>query len=414
MRQRLNRQSQQLFRKTFVRMLVALVVYTAAFAVLALWANLSVFPSIAEGIAESAHWTEVSQERYRQINAMGQSTTLDAWPTTDGRYMARDLSDYRRFQQLKMPAVSVAYTLGAVVLLFVTLRRSFSYFDELSNGVTSLLGDPERQIELSDDLSLTQGDLLRIQRRALSDAKAAKMAEQRKDELVAYIAHDIRTPLTTILGYLDILRSTPDLPSDARGRCAQISYDSATRLNDLLDEFFEVTRYNLQSIPLKREDTDVALLCRQVEEELHPDSQARGVAIAHGGPDELVWFIDPEKFARVLSNVLRNAIAFASPGTTVNVDARAKEGGLVVCVTDCGREISAEHLELIFEKFYREDGARPAERGRAGLGLAIAKELVVAHDGDIRAASKLGETTFTIRIPGARVASAHAISENGT
>ena len=78
MRQRLNRQSQQLFRKTFVRMLVALVVYTAAFATLALWANLSVFPSIAEGIAESARWTEVSQERYRQINAMGQSTTLDA------------------------------------------------------------------------------------------------------------------------------------------------------------------------------------------------------------------------------------------------------------------------------------------------------------------------------------------------
>ena len=225
----------------------------------------------------------------------------------------------------------------------------------------------------------------------------------------------------------------PELPA---ARYARSALEKAQRLDDMMDEFFEITRYNLGAIPIERETTDVALLVEQVADELYPAAMERGVRIEVEVPEGLSAFIDPEKMARVMGNLLKNGIAYAEAGTAVVFRARveeaagdataASEGGaagdviaaggsnaagggsaagdvavegtrLVLTVEDTGKEISAAHLDRIFDKFYREDGARSGKG--AGLGLAIAREIVEAHGGVIDASSELGVTTFTVRVP---------------
>ncbi|WP_438266817.1 sensor histidine kinase [Enorma massiliensis] len=276
----------------------------------------------------------------------------------------------------------------------------------------------------------------RLAEREQAQTRAATYAEARKNELVAYLAHDIKTPLTSVVGYLALLAEEPGLPAARRERYARSALEKAQRLDGMMDEFFEITRYNLGAIPIERETTDVALLVEQVADELYPAAMGRGVRIEVEAPEGLSAFIDPEKMARVMGNLLKNGIAYAKAGTAVVCRARveeaagdataASEGGaagdaidaggsnaagggsaagdvavegtrLVLTVEDTGKEISAAHLDRIFDKFYREDGARSGKG--AGLGLAIAREIVEAHGGAIDASSELGVTTFTVRVP---------------
>ena len=216
---------------------------------------------------------------------------------------------------------------------------------------------------------------------------------------MAYLAHDIRTPLTSVLGYLDLLRETTDLPRETLRKYADIAYSKAERLESLINEFFEITRYNLSAIPIERETVGVRLFCQQVAEAFFPEAAARNIRITVDAAGAGQFFIDPDKLARALGNVLRNAVAYADANSVIAIAARQDARTTTITVANRGRETSDAHLETIFEKFYREDGARSSKKGGAGLGLAIAREIVVAHHGDIEAASERGVTVFTLRIP---------------
>ena len=216
---------------------------------------------------------------------------------------------------------------------------------------------------------------------------------------MAYLAHDIRTPLTSVLGYLDLLRETTDLPRETLRKYADIAYSKAERLESLINEFFEITRYNLSAIPIERETVGVRLFCQQVAEAFFAEAAARNIRITVDAAGAGQFFIDPDKLARALGNVLRNAVAYADANSVIAIAARQDARTTAITVANRGREISDAHLETIFEKFYREDGARSSKKGGAGLGLAIAREIVVAHHGDIEAASERGVTVFTLRIP---------------
>ena len=237
--------------------------------------------------------------------------------------------------------------------------------------------------------------------------------ETMRANLLRAMSHDIRTPLTSIVGYLTLLAEAPDMPETQRARYAQVALDRSYRLEAMMEEFFEITRYNLSSIPIERQRFDAALLCRQVADEFYPSAQARSIDIEVRAEEPLECFADAEKVSRVLNNLLKNAVAYADGESTVVVSARreealasdadgngdAKSAALVVEVENQGREISPEHLQAIFEKFYREDGARSTQDGGAGLGLAIAREIARAHGGELTARSVEGRTTFTLRIP---------------
>lgn len=396
-------QGRALRRSLTARTCVVVAIYTACYLLFLLAAQLLVVNNIADAIADAtSNWIYLSEDQYlafQKSDMAGGFQHWDTWILEDGSYAVRDLTLYHLVRSLKVPAGIALYCLGLAIILLFTLNRSLSYFNELSFAVTRLLGDKNSPVELSPDLAIVSSELSRIRERSLADDRAAKAAEERKNELVAYLAHDIKTPLTSISGYLQLLEEAPELSEEARSRYAGIALEKAQRLEGLMDEFFEITRYNLKSIPLERRRVDMFILCTQAAEELYPQANDRGIRIEVSFEGEREAFVDPGKIARVLSNVLRNAVAYADAGSTVLLRVEGDEAALAVFIENEGQEISSEHLESIFEKFFREDGARSSCKGGAGLGLAIAREIVNAHEGSISATSENGRTVFAIRLP---------------
>lgn len=396
-------QARALRGKLFARLGVMLVAFTAVFAVVAFLVDTYVVPTLANQVADAtAKWQYLTEDEYLALQESFQDegvSNLNVYPQDDGTYAVRDLSTYYAVRAIKYPLAIGMYLLGCVALVFSALSRSLRYFDTLSTAVTGLLADRHTSVKLPDDLSIIRAELVEIRERELASERAAVAAERRKDELVAYLAHDIKTPLTSVLGYLSLLRETPQLSSENVQEFAGVAYAKAERLEGLVDEFFEITRYNLQAIPIEREQVDIALFCRQVADEFFPEADERGITMQVSAPRDVLFFIDPDKLARALGNVVRNAVAFANEDSTVHLEAVVRSDRAVLTVTDQGREIAPAHLQSIFEKFYREDSARSTRRGGAGLGLAIAKEIVLAHGGEISATSEEGLTTFVLDVP---------------
>ena len=320
-----------------------------------------------------------------------------------GQQMQRDLSSYNNIRALKYPVAITLFLSGILVIMAFAIRKSLRYFDDLFVSLRAVLVDKGASLKLPSELSLAEESINDIKRKNDAEQRAAVAAERRKNELVAYLAHDTKTPLTSITGYLTLLEEAPDMPVEQRQRYAHVALSKAYRLDAMLDEFFEITRYNLGAISIERERFDLALFCYQVAEDFYPEAESRGIDLKVNATEGDTVFADATKMARVLSNVIKNAVAYADPDSTISIDAHAKpDGAFKIEVSNQGREISPEHLKRIFEKFYREDDARATRQGGAGLGLAIAREIVAAHNGTIDATSENGVTRFVIDIPASK------------
>ena len=320
-----------------------------------------------------------------------------------GQQMQRDLSSYNSIRALKYPVAITLFLSGILVIMAFAIRKSLRYFDDLFVSLRAVLVDKGASLKLPSELSLAEESINDIKRKNDAEQRAAVAAERRKNELVAYLAHDTKTPLTSITGYLTLLEEAPDMPVEQRQRYAHVALSKAYRLDAMLDEFFEITRYNLGAISIERERFDLALFCYQVAEDFYPEAESRGIDLKVNATEGETVFADATKMARVLSNVIKNAVAYADPDSTISIDAHAKpDGAFKIEVSNQGREISPEHLKRIFEKFYREDDARATRQGGAGLGLAIAREIVAAHNGTIDATSENGVTRFVIDIPASK------------
>lgn len=257
-----------------------------------------------------------------------------------------------------------------------------------------------------EELALVAADAKRVaaeRERQLADESA------RRSDLVTYLAHDLKTPLTSVIGYLSLLDEVPDMPDAQRARYTGVALDKACRLERLVNEFFDITRYNLTNIELELAPVDLAGLLVQLADEFYPALSAHGnvarVTVAGtvrsvDDPGEpLVVTADAARLARVFGNLLRNAIAYSDEGTPVEIGASAGEGSVVVTVSDTGATIPSHKLRAIFDRFFRLDESRGSATGGAGLGLAIAREIVELHGGTISAASENGRTTFTVELP---------------
>lgn len=229
--------------------------------------------------------------------------------------------------------------------------------------------------------------------------QALKTEASRKNDLITYLAHDLKTPLTSVVGYLSLLEEAPDMPEEQKAKYVHIAREKADRLERLINEFFEITRYNLQQILLEKETFDLSYLLIQMKDEFYPLLSAHGNTAQLQAQEDLTLYGDPEKLARVFHNVLKNAIAYSYPGTPIEIQAKRQEGEMVILFRNRGKTIPPQKLEAIFEKFFRLDEARASNAGGAGLGLAIAKEIVSLHGGTISATSEQEITTFRIALP---------------
>lgn len=294
--------------------------------------------------------------------------------------------------------------IGATLIVFMILFRFFlsgltNYFNEVSRGIDLLLCDNEEEIILPPEMAAIETKLNTMRRRLERRELEARMAEQRKNDLVVYLAHDIRTPLTSVIGYLSLLDELPDMPTEQRARYVHITLDKAKRLDLLINEFFEITRYNLQEITLEKETIDLYYMLVQMVDEFYPILDAHGNSAKLAADENLTVFADPVKLARVFNNILKNAIAYSYKGSEIEISAKSTEKEVVIYFCNKGKTIPEKKLESIFEKFYRLDDSRTTNTGGAGLGLAIAKEIVTLHGGTITAQSKDELTTFCVKLP---------------
>ena len=190
------------------------------------------------------------------------------------------------------------------------------------------------------------------------------------------------------------------MPVEQKEKYVHITLEKANRLEQLINEFFEITRYNIQQIVLEQEEIDLYYMLFQMIEEFYPLlSQKGNQAVLHSDENVTVYG-DPAKLARVFNNILKNAVAYSYENTKIEIFAEELPSGTVVVrFENQGKTIPKEKLASIFEKFYRMDEARTSNTGGAGLGLAIAKEIVTLHGGKISAESEREQVAFVVELP---------------
>ena len=291
---------------------------------------------------------------------------------------------------------------AAVAILFILLSRVLlsqfgRYFNEISDGLDVIADGEGAAIQLSPEMATMERKLVAIRQALDEREREAKSAERRKNDLVMYLAHDIRTPLTTVIGYLSLLEEAPDMPVERRAKYLNIALEKAYRLEKLIDEFFEITRYDFRFRALSPERVDIYYMLAQMSDEFYPLLSARGKRVHSSVPEDMFVYGDPDMLARVFNNVLKNAAAYSPDGSVIDIAATVVDHTARIVFTNEGG-IPEDKLDSIFDKFYRLDNARSTDGG-AGLGLAIAKEIVTAHGGRIYAKSDGARTSFIVELP---------------
>lgn len=288
--------------------------------------------------------------------------------------------------------------LVSLLLFWLFFRWFVRFFNAINKGIDALLQE-NMQISLPQELMPIERKLHLVQQTLQTRERATREAEQRKNDMVMYLAHDIKTPLTSVIGYLSLLSEAPEMPAEQRAKYIGITLDKAQRLEQLIDEFFEITRYNFQQQQLTLETINLYYMLVQLTDEFYPLLQAHGNTIKLQAPTELTVYGDADKLARVFNNILKNAVAYSYPNTPICITAKIEEQNLEINFMNQGQTIRPQKLQSIFEKFFRLDSARASNTGGAGLGLAIAQEIVHLHGGEITASSADEITCFSVRLP---------------
>ena len=284
-------------------------------------------------------------------------------------------------------------------LLYKLLNKIFSYVFAVSESADKLFDKNVEYINLPPEMVEVEKKLNHFKTEAIKNERLARENEQKKDELILYLAHDIKTPLTSMIGYLSLLSEIKDMPQEQRNRYIDIALDKSYRLEDLINELFDVARFNSEKIVLEKEEINLNLMLEQIADDFYPTLKEMNKKINFTSDEKTILYADPDKLSRVFNNLIKNAVNYSKENTDIDISILNKENQATVKITNKGKQIPKEKLDKIFEKFYRLDSSRTSKTGGSGLGLAIAKEIVELHGGRIYAESDMKETTFSVILP---------------
>lgn len=297
----------------------------------------------------------------------------------------------------------IVIVLGFLIIFFVffyvALNVLEKYLREIEAGINNITSDSKESIRMTAELEPIETRLTEIKSTLKKQEMDVLLAEQKKNDLIVYLAHDLKTPLTSLVAYLSMLDSYKDMPEEERAKYTHIALEKSVRLGELIDEFFDITKFNLQEIELENQELNLTMMLEQVADEFYGVFQKKGLNCELDVEDDLVVTGDPDKLARVFDNILRNAVSYSYPNTSIRITAKKIEENIQITFSNQGDQIPEEKLQTIFEKFYRLDEARRSKTGGAGLGLAIAKKIVELHHGKIEAQSDETETRFIVALP---------------
>uniref|UniRef100_UPI004025C937 sensor histidine kinase n=1 Tax=Anaerostipes hadrus TaxID=649756 RepID=UPI004025C937 len=303
------------------------------------------------------------------------------------------------FVQNKTMIIGAGFFVLLLLSFYLGMSKFTTYLRQVEGGIQMILNESKDRILLPPELNPLENKLNEIKGTLKEQRRIAEESEQRKNDIIVYLAHDLKTPLTSIIAYLSLLNESPDMSEEQRAKYIGISLEKAKRLGELINEFFEITRYNLQNITLDKKEFYLYVLLEQVMDSFAAVFKQKGLEWKIEVDDKILIYGDPDRLARFFENLLRNAVSYCYPNSLIEVYGMIDGDNAEILVRNQGKTIPEHQLNNLFEKFYRLDEARSSETGGAGLGLAIAKEIIELHDGTIKAKSQNEYTTFIIRLP---------------
>lgn len=241
-----------------------------------------------------------------------------------------------------------------------------------------------------------ESEKLKEKERAALDIE--RNAERQKNELITNVAHDLRTPLTTIVGYLELIKDDSALSKEDVHKYSGIAYEKSIRLQEMMDDLFEFTKLDNADIKLNKSMINLSGLIMQMTDEFYPSFKDCNITPIVDLPEENIYVQgDGQLLARVFDNLISNALKYGYHNTDLKIEVSGDEKYATVKVINHGDTIAPEDIPLLFNKFYRTDSSRNSKTGGTGLGLAITKNIVDLHHGDISVTSDDQITTFIVK-----------------
>lgn len=315
-------------------------------------------------------------------------------------YRGDPLYEFLNFIRENIVAICLCIMMiGWLVITYFFVIRPLNYIDEIVAAAKRLATPTEDEILLNRALYEIEYELNTAREQALRSAELAREAEKRKNDLIVYLAHDLKTPLTSVIGYLSLLNDEPDIPPETRARYTGIALEKAERLEQLINEFFDITRFSLTTLTLEPERIDLSLMLEQTVSEFYPVFAEKSLTCIASIQPDTELLCDPDKLERVFDNLFRNAVNYSYPKSVIKLTMTALDGIITVVIANRGKTVPKEKLDRIFEQFFRLDSSRSTGTGGAGLGLAISKEITLLHGGTISAESENESIVFTLTLP---------------
>ena len=226
----------------------------------------------------------------------------------------------------KIILLGITYLVIFAIISFFVIRNTSNNMVEIIKAMDQIIKEPEKEVKLSNDLILLESKLNNIRVDLVSNQNKAKEALQKKNDLIMYMAHDLKTPLTSIIGYLTLLTDEKEIPENLQKKYMDIALKKSLRLEELTNQFFDITRYNLQSMPITKQNIDLVFLLEQLVEESYPMLQEKKLECILNKPKAIQFMGDGDKLARAFGNLLKNAINYSYLNTTIKIDIKNNEG----------------------------------------------------------------------------------------
>ena len=299
--------------------------------------------------------------------------------------------------------IELVFVVGMALVFFITFRIYLNwfakYFMEINNGIDDIVRESIREVSLPPELSATEKKINTVKHTLEKQKLDMKLAEQRKNDMVMYLAHDLKTPLASVIGYLNLLCDEGQISEELRQKYLSVSLEKAERLEDLINEFFEIAKFNLSNITLQYSRISLVRLLEMLLYEFQPMLHEKNLECNLMVPEDIMIRCDADKIQRVFDNILKNAVIYSFEGTDIDIAVVGQGENVEITFTNHGDTIPEEKLERIFEQFYRLDASRSTSSGGAGLGLAIAKQIIELHHGAIMARSENEIIEFKVILP---------------
>ncbi|MDR2903042.1 MAG: HAMP domain-containing histidine kinase [Clostridiales bacterium] len=310
------------------------------------------------------------------------------------RILVNNIGEINVFAAVFLPPFFLAY-------LWLT-RKYGKQLDDISKAISLISAgnfNVDIPVESDDEIGTLARDVNAAADKLKTAIETGEFAKNSKDRLVVNIAHDLRTPLTSISGYLGLIIDNQNLTDAQIKHYAEIAYKKSEKMERLIEDLFDFSRFNYGDNQLNKEKIDVVMLMKQILEEFYPSLIEKGLESRLFAEKTPVYIeADGYLLARVFDNLISNALRYGAEGKYIDAEIKITEGCAVIGIINYDSPIPAEELPHIFESFYRIEKSRSVLTGGTGLGLAIAKNIVELHGGEISVQSDILKTVFEIRL----------------